>query len=68
MLLEREEYLKQFGNDNNKDIHDKGNGAYPRSFKSLSRNNLTINVPRTRSGRFKPIVVKTKPLIILCSE
>jgi len=59
MLLEREEYLKQFSKDDPKeDNHDKGNGAYPRSFKSLSRNNLTINVPRTRSGRFKPLVVE----------
>ena len=57
MLLEREEYLKQL-NLVNKDMFDKGNGSYLRSFKSLSKNNLTINIPRTRSGEFKPLVIE----------
>lgn len=57
MTLEREEYLQSI-----KDVHngdsDKGNGAYKRSFKSLSRNSLIINIPRTRSGNFKPFVLE----------
>jgi len=54
MLLEREEYLKSA------DVlpGDKGNGTYERSFKALNRNSLLINIPRTRSGQFKPITIE----------
>ena len=60
MLLEREEHLKQFSNDNESLSlkKDKGNGTYPRDFRSLSKSNLTINIPRTRSGKFKPLVIE----------
>lgn len=51
MLLEREEYLK--GTDKG----DIGNGTYLRTFKSLRKNSLQIQVPRTRSGQFKPIIL-----------
>ena len=52
MLLEREEYLK--AHTEKKDI---GNGCYPRSFKSLSTSSLQIQIPRTRSGDFKPLLL-----------
>ncbi len=50
MLLERANYL-----DKNEDF---GNGTYLRAFNSLSRNSLKINVPRTRSGNFHPMVLQ----------
>ena len=50
MLIEREEYLK-----NIKKGEDIGNGTYARSFKSLSKSNLTINIPRTRNGDLSPL-------------
>jgi transposase-like protein len=53
MLLEREEYLKSVhGND------DIGNGVYLRNFKSLRKNSLQIQVPRTRNGTFKPLILE----------
>jgi putative transposase len=52
MLLEREEYLKSRDGEG-----DKGNGAYTRTFKSLRRNSLQIQIPRTRNGKFKPLVL-----------
>jgi putative transposase len=55
MLLERDEYLENLKQANFK---DKGNGSYPRSFKSLSQNSLLINIPRTRYTDFKPFVVE----------
>jgi len=48
MEIERNEYLGEV-----KGI-DKGNGFYSRAFKSLSKNCLSINVPRTRTGDFTP--------------
>jgi len=48
MELERGEYLDQTK------TKDKGNGFYGRAFKSFSKNCLTINVPRTRTGEFSP--------------
>lgn len=53
MLLEREEYFK--GSLGTKDI---GNGTYPRSFKALNKNSLLVNIPRTRSGNFKPLTIE----------
>jgi len=54
MLLEREEYLKGI----DVTAGDKGNGTYERSFKALNRNSLLINIPRTRSGQFKPLTIE----------
>ncbi len=48
MTVERGEYLEKSRNG------DKGNGFYTRAFKSLTRNCLTINIPRTRTGIFSP--------------
>ena len=55
MFLEREEHIQ-----NMKEIgtQEKGNGSYPRAFKSLSRNSLVINIPRTRYTVFKPLVLE----------
>ena len=52
MLLEREEYLK-----NHDGKQDSANGSYPRSFKSLCRNGMQINIPRSRNGHFKPLML-----------
>lgn len=46
MIIERSEYLLK-----NK---DKGNGFYTRAFKTLSKNCLAINIPRSRKGLFSP--------------
>ena len=53
MLLEREEYLKQTSTSK-----DAGNGIYLRNFKSLRTNSLQISIPRTRSGKFKPLLLE----------
>lgn len=53
MLLEREVYLKQGPGTN-----DAGNGLYLRNFKSLRTNSLQISIPRTRSGKFKPLTLE----------
>lgn len=53
MLLEREEYLKQ-----GEGKKDSGNGMYLRNFKSLQTNSLQISIPRTRSGKFKPLLLE----------
>ncbi len=55
MHLERDEYLV---NLKTKSIIDKGNGTYPRSFKSLSQNALLIHIPRTRYTDFKPFAIE----------
>jgi putative transposase len=52
MLLEREEHLKSHEGNT-----DAGNGSYLRNFKSLRTNSLTINIPRSRSGKFKPMLI-----------
>lgn len=48
MEVERNEYLKKIGEN------DKGNGFYSRAFKTMTKNCLRINVPRTRMGIFSP--------------
>lgn len=48
MTVERNEYL------NKAKSGDKGNGFYVRAFKSLTKNCLAINIPRTRTGIFTP--------------
>lgn len=52
MLLEREEYLKSHEGKS-----DSGNGSYLRNFKSLRTNSLSISIPRSRSGKFKPMLI-----------
>ena len=55
MHIERKQYqeeLSKLGKD--KDI---GNGTYPRHFSCLSDKSLLINVPRTRSGAFSPVLL-----------
>lgn len=49
--LEREEYLE-------KATEDKGNGYYSRSFQSLMKNGIQINVPRTRESGFAPLAIQ----------
>lgn len=51
MGIERNEYLDKAEND-------KGNGNYGRAFKTLSKNGLVINVPRTRRGLFSPATLE----------
>lgn len=57
IVIEREDYVQSV-KDLQDGLRDKGNGNYPRSFKSLSRNSLIINIPRTRSGNLKPFVLE----------
>jgi len=53
ILLEREEYLKgQEGKG------DSGNGSYLRNFKSLRTNSLCISISRSRTGKFKPMLME----------
>jgi transposase-like protein len=47
MQIERNEYLANVKKD-------KGNGFYSRAFKTLTRNSMIIDIPRTRTGNFKP--------------
>ena len=49
--LEREEYLE-------KATETKGNGYYSRSFQSLMKNGIQINVPRTRDSGFAPLALQ----------
>ena len=55
MFLEREEHIQKM-----KEIgtQEKGNGSYPRAFKSLSRHSLVIHIPRTPYTLFKPLVLE----------
>lgn len=51
LKLERNEFL-------NKRNKDKGNGYYPRIFQGLSRENLQLRIPRSRTGEFKPALLE----------
>ena len=51
MQVERVEYLEEAQKD-------KGNGFYERSLKSLSKNCLMVNVPRTRENNFAPATLE----------
>merc|ERR1711923_77717 len=53
MLLEREEYLKSHEGEK-----DSANGTYTRNFKSLRRNSMQINIPRSRKGEFQPLALE----------
>ena len=52
MDVERSEYLTLAAGS------DKGNGYYSRALKSLSKNCLAINIPRTRTGDFSPNTIE----------
>ena len=54
MNLERKQYMLELSESGKKDI---GNGTYPRNFSCLSDKSLMINVPRTRSGAFSPVLL-----------
>lgn len=51
MQVERSEYLEIAKKD-------KGNGFYERSLKSLTKNCLMVNVPRTRENKFSPATLE----------
>ena len=53
MQIERKEYLEKIESST-----EKGNGYYNRAFRSLRRNAMTINVPRTRNGDFSPATLE----------
>jgi putative transposase len=55
MLLDREHHLEELRTQGK---HDKSNGSYSRRFRSLSRNALSINIPRTRTSEFKPLLIE----------
>jgi len=55
MLLDREHHLEELKMEGKK---DKANGMYARRFRSLSRNALSINIPRTRTSEFKPLLLE----------
>lgn len=52
MGVERKEYLDRAAGS------DKGNGYYSRALKSLSKNCLTVHIPRTRNGDFSPNAIE----------
>ena len=54
MNIERDEYLESVDNPS----LDKGNGHYGRAFNSLSKNSLTVSIPRTRAGLFSPATLQ----------
>jgi len=53
MQIERQEYLHKANMPK-----EKGNGYYTRAFRSLRRNSITINIPRSRSGAFSPVTLE----------
>lgn len=53
MLLDRERYLKSI-----EGASDMANGGYLRSFSSLRKNNIQISIPRSRNGKFKPMLLE----------
>ena len=53
MLLESEEYLKS-----KQGQHDSAKGTYLPNFSSLRTNSLQIAIPRTRHGKFKPLLLE----------
>lgn len=53
MEIERNEYLRL-----TEDQSEKGNGHYNRAFKSLRRNSMMINIPRTRNSNFTPLTLE----------
>lgn len=55
MQIEREEYLEAAKNQG---LSDKSNGVYKRNYRSLLKNHLQINIPRTRGGNFSPATIE----------
>jgi putative transposase len=55
MQIDREHHIDEL-RDNG--ISDKSNGFYSRNFRSLSRNSMKINIPRTRYTDFKPLLIE----------
>lgn len=55
MDMDRRDYLNELHMSG---CRDKGNGSYARSFKSLSRNSMIINIPRTRNSVYKPFALE----------
>ena len=53
MKIERDEYLALV-----KDPSERGNGYYTRAFRSLRRNAMMINIPRTRLSEFTPLTLE----------
>jgi putative transposase len=53
MTIDRDYYLKCAN-----DPTEKGNGYYTRLFRSLTRNSLTIQIPRTRNAGFYPMAME----------
>lgn len=53
MTIERNEHLEK-----SKNPEEKGNGHYTRLFRSLRKNSMTINIPRTRTGSFSPFTME----------
>ncbi len=53
MRIERDEYLTLA-----EDPTERGNGYYSRAFRSLRRNSMTINIPRTRTTEFAPLTLE----------
>lgn len=54
MNIERNEYLDKIDDPQ----IDKGNGYYGRAMRTLSRNSLMVNIPRTRAGLFSPATLE----------
>lgn len=55
MQIEREEYLEAAKSQG---LADKSNGFYKRNYRSLLKNHLQINIPRTRDGNFSPATIE----------
>lgn len=55
MELDRRDYLASLRLSG---CRDKGNGSYERAFHNLSRNSMTIKIPRTRYTSFKPYALE----------
>lgn len=54
MNIERGEYLEKVDDPE----VDKGNGYYTRAMKTLSKNSIFVNIPRTRTGLFSPATLE----------
>ena len=55
MQIEREEYLEAAKTQG---LSDKSNRFYKRNYRSLLKNHLQINIPRTRDSNFSPATIE----------
>jgi transposase-like protein len=55
MQIEREEYLEAAKTQG---LSDKSNRFYQRNYRSLLKNHLQINIPRTRDGNFNSATIE----------